>query len=109
MFADNSGAVLMADAAQPTKRTRHIDIRHFALLDWVENDLIALEKVATTENISDLSAISYSTPERPSKTTVTEAARHGGFLLPLDPLPLSEISIFTLENIFSLQNPYAKA
>jgi len=36
MYEDNNGALLMANAGQPTKRTSHIDIHHFALLDWVE-------------------------------------------------------------------------
>ena len=37
---DNVSAFLMAEAGQPTTRKRHINIRHFALLDWVKQDLI---------------------------------------------------------------------
>ena len=40
MYEDNQGALLMANAGQPTRRTRHVDIREFALLDWVERDLV---------------------------------------------------------------------
>ena len=43
----------MADAGQPTTRTRHIDIKHFALLDWVENDMIKLQRIATSINSTD--------------------------------------------------------
>jgi hypothetical protein len=43
----------MANASQPTKRTRHMDIRHFAIQEWVENDLIQLKRVDTTVNLSD--------------------------------------------------------
>ena len=54
MYEDNNGALLMANAGQPTKRTRHIDIRHFALLDWVEQDLVILERIDTDKNASDV-------------------------------------------------------
>ena len=53
LYEDNVGSFLMADAVQPTPRTRHIDIEHFALLDWVEEDLIKLQKIATSLNSAD--------------------------------------------------------
>ncbi len=53
LFEDNHGALMMADAQQPTKRTRHIDIKHFALLDWVEQDLLILEAISTHDNAAD--------------------------------------------------------
>ena len=53
LYEDNDGALLMANAGQPTRRTRHIDIRYFALLDWVERDLLALEEIHSPENCSD--------------------------------------------------------
>ena len=43
----------MANLLKPSKRTRHIDIRHFALSDWVEHDLLKLEYVETSANVSD--------------------------------------------------------
>jgi hypothetical protein len=52
LFEDNAGALLMANAPQPTLHTRHMDIKHFALLDWVERDLLILEAVSTHENAS---------------------------------------------------------
>jgi hypothetical protein len=33
MFEVNNGALMMANAQQPTRRTRHMDIKHFAILD----------------------------------------------------------------------------
>jgi hypothetical protein len=54
IYEDNRGALLMASAAQPTKQSRHIDIREYALLDWVERDLISLEDVASGLNASDI-------------------------------------------------------
>lgn len=53
LFEDNNGALLMANAQQPTRRTRHMDIKHFALLDWVEQDLLVLEHIKTSDNIAD--------------------------------------------------------
>ncbi len=43
----------MANAQKPTSRTRHIDIKYFALCDWVESDLICLERIDTSINIAD--------------------------------------------------------
>ena len=37
LLIDNTGAVFMVDAGAPTRRTRHVDIRYFALLEWSEN------------------------------------------------------------------------
>ena len=54
IYEDNRGALLMANAAQPTKQSRHIDIREYALLDWVERDLITLEDVSSGLNASDI-------------------------------------------------------
>jgi hypothetical protein len=53
IYEDNAAALMMANASQPTKRTRHMDIRHFAIQEWVECDLIQLKRVDTTVNLSD--------------------------------------------------------
>jgi hypothetical protein len=53
LFEDNSGVLLMANAQQPTQRTRHMDIKHFALLDWVEQDLLQLQHISTHDNAAD--------------------------------------------------------
>jgi hypothetical protein len=53
LYEDNSGALMMANAQQPTKRTRHMDIKHFSLLDWVERDLVLLHAIATHDNAAD--------------------------------------------------------
>jgi hypothetical protein len=39
--ADNRGAMQMATAQQPTRRTRHIDIKQFVILQWTEEDLLS--------------------------------------------------------------------
>ena len=33
LFEDNEAAIAMANASRPTRRTRHMDIKHFALMD----------------------------------------------------------------------------
>lgn len=53
LFEDNHGALMMANAQQPTRRTRHMDIKHFSLLDWVERDLVLLKTISTHDNASD--------------------------------------------------------
>ena len=60
IYEDNQGAISMANAGRPTKRTEHIDIRHFAILSWVEQDLITLKRVPTNDNSSD--ALTKNTP-----------------------------------------------
>ncbi len=54
LFEDNQGALLLANAQQPTKRTRHMDIKNFALQDWVKEDLIRLLRIATNDNYADV-------------------------------------------------------
>ena len=54
LYEDNQGALLMANAQQPTKRTRHMDIKTFALQDWVERDLIRLKRINTSDNYADV-------------------------------------------------------
>jgi deoxyuridine 5'-triphosphate nucleotidohydrolase len=54
LYEDNQGALLMANQQQPTKRTRHMDIKHFALQEWVERDLIRLKRINTADNYSDV-------------------------------------------------------
>jgi hypothetical protein len=53
VFEDNAGALHMANAQQPTRRTCHMDTKHFAIQDWVAHDQIDLAPIATANNISD--------------------------------------------------------
>jgi hypothetical protein len=52
-YEDNDGCTAMANAQKPTSKWRHIDIKYFALCDWVESDLICLERIDTSINIAD--------------------------------------------------------
>ena len=53
LYIDNNGAMLMANAQQPTRRTCHLDLKHFALLDWVEKDLVVLSRIDSTDNFTN--------------------------------------------------------
>lgn len=53
LYEDNDAATAMANANKPTPRTRHMDIRYFALTEWVERDLISLERIDTSMNMAD--------------------------------------------------------
>ena len=43
----------MTNAQQPTCQTCHMDIKHFALLDWVERELVIMKRINTTDNYVD--------------------------------------------------------
>ena len=53
LYEDNEAAIAMANSSKPTRRTRHVELRHFALLDWTETDQIALSSIATANNAAD--------------------------------------------------------
>ena len=53
LYKDNEGAIAMANAQKPTTRTRHMDIRYFAIVDWVERDLLVLDYIHTSKNLAD--------------------------------------------------------
>ena len=53
LYEDNQGALLMAQAGKPTKKTRHVDIKHFTIQQWTELDLIILKYIKTSMNTSD--------------------------------------------------------
>jgi len=50
VHGDNDAAITMANSQRPTRQTRHMDIRHFALLDWIETDQIILSHTSTRDN-----------------------------------------------------------
>ena len=53
LYEDNDACTAMGNARKPTPRTRHIDIKYFSLCDWIERDLLLLERIDTTINVSD--------------------------------------------------------
>jgi len=53
LYEDNDGATAMANAGKPTSQTRHIDIKFYALQEWVERDLLVLKRIDTAINMAD--------------------------------------------------------
>jgi hypothetical protein len=42
-YKDNDWCTAMGNTQKPTARTPHIDIKYFALCDWIKHDLIQFE------------------------------------------------------------------
>jgi hypothetical protein len=53
ILADNQGAVRLANAHQPTRRTRHVEMEHFIILQWTDDKFIDFVNTSTDENYSD--------------------------------------------------------
>ncbi len=54
LFEDNNGTLLMmTDTQQTMKRTWHIDIKNFALVDQVDQDMLLLNPISTHDNMAD--------------------------------------------------------
>jgi hypothetical protein len=53
LYEDNDGATSMANAGKPTPRSRHIDIKYYAIQEWVERDLVILTRIDTSLNMGD--------------------------------------------------------
>jgi hypothetical protein len=53
LYEDDNACIAMAMAQKPTPRTRHMDIKYHILVEWVERDLIQLERIDTTINLAD--------------------------------------------------------
>jgi hypothetical protein len=51
--ADNRGAMQMATAQQPTRQTRHIDMKQFVILQWSEEDLISFADCPSALLVAD--------------------------------------------------------
>ena len=51
--ADNSGAIAIANAHKPTRRTRHVDMRAFVILQWTDDEFINFVQTPTKNQTSD--------------------------------------------------------
>ena len=54
IYEDNRGCLQMTQALKPTKRTRHVETKYFAILHWVQTDQINIKKINTSDNASDV-------------------------------------------------------
>ena len=53
-YEDNDACTSMAMAQKPTARTRHIGIKYHVLCQWVEQDLVKLERIFTQKNVAEI-------------------------------------------------------
>jgi len=53
LYEDNEASIAMANAQRPTRRARHVDLRHFSLMDWVEINQIVMSSISTNDNPAD--------------------------------------------------------
>ncbi len=53
LYEDNDACTAMGNAQKPTLCTQHIDIKYFAICEWIERDLMHMERIDTTINMSD--------------------------------------------------------
>ena len=52
IYEDNDACTAMTNAQKPTPRTHPIDIKYHALCEWVERDLVCLDRVHTSINLA---------------------------------------------------------
>ena len=53
IYEDNTVTIVVSNNERTTKGLRHVDLRHFAILDWVKNGDMTLKSMSTSENLSD--------------------------------------------------------
>ena len=53
LLVDNKGAFVIAHAHGPSKRTKHLDVRYHYMQEQVNNNVIRLTLVPTTEQYAD--------------------------------------------------------
>jgi hypothetical protein len=53
LYEDNDGCTAMGNAQKPTQCMQHIDIKYFSLYDWVERNLMLLDRIDTSINMAD--------------------------------------------------------
>ncbi len=54
LYADNIGAMFLAENASTSQRTKHIDVRYHFIRDLVQNGTIQIIFIKTTENDADI-------------------------------------------------------
>ena len=53
IFEDNEATIKIVNHDAPTERTRHMDIRFFALQDWKREGSVILKKISGTLEVAD--------------------------------------------------------
>ena len=53
LYEDNKSTIAIANSDKATKRLRHVDLRYFAIIEWVQRGDLTLESISTELNPSD--------------------------------------------------------
>ena len=53
LHINNQGALFMANAEQPTRRTRHMETKTFATQQWIREENMLLKAIGTQNNAAD--------------------------------------------------------
>ena len=53
LYEDNKSTIAIANSDKATKRLRHVDLRYFAIIEWVQCGDLTLESISTELNLSD--------------------------------------------------------
>ena len=48
IYEDNAATISASNNERASKRLRHVDLRHFSILDWVKNGDIVLKSMPTS-------------------------------------------------------------
>ena len=51
-YKDNGACTVMAMAQTPTPHTQHINIKYHVICQWVEQDLVKLERLTSALNVA---------------------------------------------------------
>ena len=54
IYEDNRGCLQMTQALKPTRHTRHVETKHFAIPHWVQTDQLHIAKINTSDDASDV-------------------------------------------------------
>ena len=54
IIADNHRAVIIVNAHHPTRRTRQVEMKHFVILQWNDDEFINFIETRSDKNYSDL-------------------------------------------------------
>ncbi len=53
LYEDNDAYIAMGNVQKPTARTRHMDIKYSSICEWVDRDLMYLDRIDMTINMAD--------------------------------------------------------
>jgi hypothetical protein len=53
LYEDNDACTAMGNEQKPIPHTQHIDVKYFAICEWIERDLMHMERIDITINMSN--------------------------------------------------------